>query len=407
MAEALEQLLEAILINTYNPNNTLRAQAEEGLKQFYTNLGSLTALMNFVGGKHRHRELRLAAAIQIKNKLRDYWTPDTAIYPTSPEEKERIKLAVIDILLVEPDNSLRGILAESVKLIAEYDFPAAWPALIPTLIASIQTPDVLQVYNALMAMRKLVKRYEYKPKEERGTMDHIIQSSFPYLQSMMSNLVINNSIEAAQVMRICLKIFWSATLYRLPIVSGIDVNFWFQIIANIMNKPLPEANTGEEPVGQPVDVEERKQWPWWKLKKWAFRIVTQFIQRYGNPRHADEEYISFATFFREHTAAVLLAPVLNNLGQKAQGVFLTEDVHRMCITYVVSCVEMAPTFKVLKPHMDFLLLNIIFPVLCLDVEDVKLFDEDPTEFVRKVSLTYMSLTLWLGTVIGSCAAYVE
>ena len=39
-----------------------------------------------------------------------------------------------------------------------------WPELIPTLLAHIGTPDVLKMYNALLAMRKLVKRYEYKPK---------------------------------------------------------------------------------------------------------------------------------------------------------------------------------------------------------------------------------------------------
>ena len=385
MAHPLEQLLEAILINTYNPDNTLRGQAEEGLKQFNTAPGSLSALVSFVGGTQRHRELRLAAAIQVKNKLRDYWVPEGAIYPVSAEEKEQIKVRVVDILLVEPDNSLRGILAESIKLIAEYDFPDQWPALIPTLLTNIQTPDVLKVYNSLVALRKLVKRYEYKAKEERGTMDHIIQTAFPHLQNMMSNLVALNSIEAAQVMRLCLKVFWSATLHRLPAVQGVDVNFWFQIIANIMNKPLPEASTGEEPTGQPLDPEERKQWPWWKLKKWAFRIIQNFIQRYGNPRHADPEYEAFAKFFRDNTAAVLLAPVLNTLGQKAQGAYLTEDVHRMSITYVVACVEMSPTFKILKPHMDFLLFNIVFPVLCLPNEDVQLFDEDPAEFVRKVN----------------------
>ena len=39
-----------------------------------------------------------------------------------------------------------------------------WPELIPTLLGHIGTPDVLKMYNALLAMRKLVKRYEYKPK---------------------------------------------------------------------------------------------------------------------------------------------------------------------------------------------------------------------------------------------------
>jgi hypothetical protein len=137
----------------------------------------------------------------------------------------------------------------------------------PKLVANIQTPDVLKVYNALIAVRKLVQRYEYKPGDSRKPLNDILQSSFPYLQSMMSNLITFNTIEAAQVMKVCLKIFWSATSYALPIVSGVDVNFWFQLMANIMNKPLPEGSSGEQPTGQPVDKEERKQWPWWKVKE--------------------------------------------------------------------------------------------------------------------------------------------
>jgi hypothetical protein len=56
-------------------------------------------------------------------------------------------------------------------------------------------------------------------------------------------------LEAAHVMRLCLKIFWSATIYTLPTVQGIDVNSWFQIIGHILQKNLPEASEGQEPAG--------------------------------------------------------------------------------------------------------------------------------------------------------------
>ncbi len=78
-------------------------------------------------------------------------------------------------------------------------------------------------------------------------------------------IIFNNSIEAAQVMRLCLKIFWSSTLYVLPIVSGVDVNLWFQIISEVLNKHLPESSEGLEPFNQPTDPDERKVWPWWKV----------------------------------------------------------------------------------------------------------------------------------------------
>ena len=122
------------------------------------------------------------------------------------------------------------------------------------------------MYNSLLALRKVAKRYEYKSKDERKPLNDIVQVSFPYLQQLMTVVINHNSLEAAQVMKMCLKIFWSATMYQLPEVSGVDVQLWFQIIARILDKPLPEASEGIEPLGQPVDPEERAAWPWWKVR---------------------------------------------------------------------------------------------------------------------------------------------
>mmetsp|Transcript_3899 Transcript_3899/g.4034 ORF Transcript_3899/g.4034 Transcript_3899/m.4034 type:complete len:868 (+) Transcript_3899:3-2606(+) len=191
-------------------------------------------------------------------------------------------------------------------------------------------------------------------------------------------------LEAAHVMRLCLKIFWSATIYTLPTVQGIDVNSWFQIIGHILQKNLPEASEGQEPAGQPLDLEARKVWPWWKLKKWAAKIISHFIQRYGNPRYAGSDVEVFANYFKSHIASGLLGPVMNSLALKANGVYVSEDVHRFSLAYVASCVEMSVTYKVLKPHMDFILFSVIFPTLCLSLEDISLFSSDPVEFVRKI-----------------------
>ena len=36
--------------------------------------------------------------------------------------------------------------------------------------------------------------------------------------------------------------------------------------------------------GQPADLQERKQWPWWKAKKWMLHISHRLFQRYGDPK---------------------------------------------------------------------------------------------------------------------------
>ncbi len=110
-----------------------------------------------------------------------------------------------------------------------------------------------------------------------------------------------------------------------------------------------------------------------------------FIQRYGNPKYCAEENVTFANYFRSTLASQLLAPVMNCLAAQSNGKFLTDDVHRMCLVYTSNAVEMAPTYKLIKPHIDFVLFNVIMPTLCLSTDDIQLFDEDPIEFVRKVN----------------------
>lgn len=375
----------------------MRKQAEEYLSNFLNTSGAIQALLSFVGNRQQNRDLRQAAAIQVKNKIRGIWSsdkstssPTVGLSPNFDTEKEAIKSYILPLLLTETDNSVRGLLAETIRCICEFDFPDKWNSLIPTLLEAIQSAgqNILQMYNALLALRKLVKRYEYKNDAERQPLNDIASTSFPMLQQLTAAILENNSLEASQVMRMCLKILYSANAYKLLMAQGFDVNFWFRVIAYIIQKPLPEASTGQEPLNQPVEPEEKRAWPWWKLKKWAGRLMCTFIQRYGNPRYTDEAYSAFATYFRDHVAASLLPSVMEALLVKARGGFLTEDVHRYCLTYLNNCVEMSPSYKFIKGHLNFVLYEVLFPTLSLTSEDVALFSEDPQEFIRKVHDPY-------------------
>ena len=62
-------------------------------------------------------------------------------------------------------------------------------------------------------------------RDKRQPLDDIVQVSFPILQTLMTQLLDNNTLAAASVMRLCLKIFWSATIYHLPAAQGRFVLF--------------------------------------------------------------------------------------------------------------------------------------------------------------------------------------
>lgn len=51
----------------------------------------------------------------------------------------------------------------------------------------------------MLGLRKLVKRYEYKAKEQRGPLLDVMRVTLPLLLSMSHQLVGDDSTEAGQV----------------------------------------------------------------------------------------------------------------------------------------------------------------------------------------------------------------
>lgn len=263
----------------------------------------------------------------------------------------------------------------------------------------------LQVHNALLALRKVCKRYEYKSKDQRGPLNEIVNAAFPLLLPLGQELTKPNqhSLEAAMMLKQILKIFWSSTQFYLPgmedaqsagqngnnnssigLAQPEKLQPWFEILRLALSKPLPEASTGLEPRGQPVDVDARNAWPWWKVKKWAVQIMSRMFSRYGIPSYADDAHAKeFAVYFSSNVAPQFLGPVCETLNLRPSGQFCTDRVVHLCLTYVDLAVELASTYKLLKPHLEFLLYQVCFPTMCLNEDDIDCFDNDPVEFVHK------------------------
>ena len=357
-------------------------------------------------------EVRQAAAIQLKNICRECWVERASTLGFSEadvpkatvlagDDKDLVRNNLVEALLAEPEKSVRDLLAETLHSIAVHDFPENWPQLVPTLLNMIsQSNDpskTLAVHNALLALRKVCKRYEYKSRDQRGPLNDIVRQAFPMLLPLAQRLsdVNVHSLEAAMMLKQVLKIFWSSTQFYLPggdgntpspaLANPEALQPWFDIMCAALEKPLPEASTGLEPVGQPTSIQERNAWPWWKVKKWAAQIMSRLFSRYGIPTYAEEEVLDFARHFSQNTAPQLLKPVCETLNLRPSGQFCTDRVVYLCLTYVDLAINLAPTYKLLKPHMEFLLYKVCFPTICLNQDDIDSFENEPHEFVHRQS----------------------
>jgi len=405
--------LHVVLQQSFSPDASLRVPAEETIRNLKHVKGSTTLLLKIAAEKQVQFEVRQAASIQLKNICRECWAErvNFAGYPLSEadgkkppllddEDKGIIRPGLVAALLDEPEKSLRDLLAETLHTIVIHDFPQNWPSLIPTLLATIQQGandpgQALRVHNALLALRKVCKRYEYKSKEQRGPLNEIVRQSFPLLLPLAQRLSVpeEHSLEAAMMLKQILKIFWSSTQFYLPGGEGNDpspalanpesIQPWLDILQRTLVKPLPESSTGLEPRNQPTSVEERNAWPWWKVKKWAVQIMSRLFSRYGIPSYAEDDAKEFARYFSQNVATQFLGPVCETLNLRPSGQFCTDRLVHLCLTYVDYAVELSSTYKLLKPHLDFLLYQVCFPTMCLTQEDIDIFENDPHEFVHR------------------------
>lgn len=69
---------------------------------------------------------------------------------------------------------------------------------------------------------------------------------------------------------------------------------------------------------------------------------------------------------------------------KTQGQYLSPRVTNLVLQYLTHAVKLASSWKALRPEALPLLQRVIFPLLCFNEDDARLWQDDPQEFIRKV-----------------------
>jgi hypothetical protein len=124
-------------------------------------------------------------------------------------------------------------------------------------------------------------------------------------------------------------------------------------------------------------------WSWWKAKKHVLKTWQLFFQRYGNPHYVEQELTQFAQFWSSQIAHQLLGSVMQVMSWRPSGKFCSDRCIMMGFRFLCSSIELGSTFRVIAPHLESLVRNVIFPVMYFSQSDMQLWNEDPQEYVRK------------------------
>ncbi|XP_053304003.1 importin-11 [Spea bombifrons] len=149
-----------VLTQASSQDSTVLKPAEEQLKQWETQPGFYSVLLNIFTNHSLDVNVRWLAVLYFKNGIERYWRR-VAPHALSEEEKSTLRVGLITNFN-EPVNQIATQIAVLIAKVARLDCPKQWPELIPTLIESVKMQDDLRQHRALLTFYHVTKTLSSK-----------------------------------------------------------------------------------------------------------------------------------------------------------------------------------------------------------------------------------------------------
>ena len=395
------QALHAALTATLSQNQREREAAETVLRGLDATPGYLPCLFQIINSGEVVPQVKQAGIIYFKNLVSKHWQHEHSNgrggVVFSEGDKNTIRAGMLDALLVASQLT-RPQIVQSLRTIAQYDFPHKMPGFLEHLATnldpSLQHPAT--VMASLRALRALCKVFEYRPLERRQEpVNAILEATFPQLASILEIVLKSDPADeaGAEVLKIGIKTLWSVVHQSLPRFLQDEGVFmrWMKILYCTLELPVPAALAGPNTYGS-FD-EERAKKPHWKAKAITVQVLHRIMSKYGNLKQAERQFnnkpqrageLAISQLFHRELAVRFLNLELQVLSSKSQGAFLPERLVVEACSYMMSAVSLAITWQELKQNVLALVTHVIFPVLCFEPRDRTLWQQDPIEFIRTI-----------------------
>ncbi|KAI9281483.1 armadillo-type protein [Sporodiniella umbellata] len=371
-----------LFVATYHPDPNVHKQAEINIRNIEANSGFLPIVLQILASEELELGARQAAAIYFKNRLNKAWDGEReSAVPINDDDRNMVKQTILQALVTAP-NQVQVQLTSTLNTILTNDFPEKWPNFVGELEKFITSTDVRLVYVGLLTLREVTKAYQWKTGNRREPFRQLVKLTFPAIQGIASSLIASDTVEAAEMLKLTLKIYHSGSQTELVkcLQDPSSLVPWGTLFLQLIEKKIPNQ-------ALPSDADERERYPWWKTKKWAYHCLNRLFSKYGNPAtmgRSAAEYTSFAKSFSSNFAPNILQAYLNQIESWIKKeIWIPNKCLALTSSFFADCVKNKTTWLLLKPHVETLVAHFVFPQLCFSDEDQELWDEDPVEFVHK------------------------
>uniref|UniRef100_A0A672GHX6 Importin-11 n=1 Tax=Salarias fasciatus TaxID=181472 RepID=A0A672GHX6_SALFA len=184
MDRASSVVLQALTQATSQDTAVLKP-AEEQLRQWETQPGFYSVLLNIFNNHTLDVNVRWLAVLYFKNGIDRYWRR-VAPHALSEEEKTSLRAGLITNFN-EPVNQIATQIAVLIAKVARLDCPRQWPELIPILLESVKGQDGLQQHRALLTFYHVTKTLASKrlAQDRRLFQDGFLNAVFERLKQFL------------------------------------------------------------------------------------------------------------------------------------------------------------------------------------------------------------------------------
>ncbi|ORX55180.1 ARM repeat-containing protein [Hesseltinella vesiculosa] len=371
-----------LFVATYNPDPGVHKQAELSIRGLEAQNGFLPIVLEIVSAEVLELGARQAAAIYFKNRVYRAWDRSkNTVAPINEEDRLLVKQRLLQALVTVP-SAVKVQLAPSLKTILEMDFPDQWPHFMEQVQSFLSSSDTRQVYVGLLALRAVIRVYQWKDAERREPLHQIIQNIFPVVQQVCAGLVNADSFEAAEMIKTGFKIYHNSIIVELPkcLQDNDSLVSWGTLFIQMVEKPIPFNVLSADPT-------EREAYPWGKTKKWAYHCLNLLFGKFGNPAMlpaGTPRNSAFAKQFSSHFAPNIIQTYLMQIdGWIKKEHWLPLKCLTLSAAFLDDAIKHKATWQIIKPHTDVLVSQFIFPQLCISPEDELLWQNDPVDYIHK------------------------
>jgi len=219
-----------------------------------------------------------------------------------------------------------------------------------------------------------------------------VKTTLPLLLSLLRALSPHyEDSSVSELIKVLLRNFYSATSSDLPahlLTDTAKMDEWMKLLKGLLRCYTPS--------DLPASPEERAKHPYGKVQKWATRCCLRLFKNFGRPMHLSERMWGsgsvpaltealkvFAKRYLHVHAKEVMECLFMIMKYRHEGGYVYEKVMYPVYQYISLSINYGLLFSAIEPSLDFLLFSSIIPTLSLTEEDVRLWSEDPEEFIRR------------------------